>query len=215
MSLVQLNDDLLRHIIYYTNETISDKINQLQTHQDIDKAIKLLEQKRQKLTRSLSASINRGSVYRMTYILNNIEIFGYVLIQNERLITGSPTIMAINVNPSNNKRIFGYYQIIEPSFYLNPSSILTYKCVYKPPIINPKKLKVGDIIGMMTDKPYTFCSRWQPAAVFHNAYREGVITKINLSSIVFASHQDGTDTILKCSNAQINNKVYIIRKLKD
>jgi hypothetical protein len=214
MSLVQLNDDLLRHIIYYTNETISDKINQLQTHQDIEEAIKLLEQKRQKLTRSLSASINRGSVYRMTYILNNIEIFGYVLIQNERLITGSPTIMAINVIPSNNKRIFGYYEIIEPSFYLTPSSILTYKCLYKPPIINPKKLKVGDIIGMMTDKPYTFC--WCPSvAVFHNAYREGVITKINLSSIVFASHQDGTDTILKCSNAQINNKVYIIRKLKD
>jgi hypothetical protein len=123
--------------------------------------------------------------------------------------------MAINVIPSNNKRIFGYYQIIEPSFYLNPSSILTYKCVYKPPMINPKKLKVGDIIGMMTEKPpHTFC--WSPScALSNNACREGVITKINLSSIVFASHQDGTDVMQKCSNAQINKKVYIIRKLKD
>lgn len=149
VSIKNLNDDVLKHILGYTEQTLKQKIDEIDSIPVWNRAMKHLKQKQRDLRVKLSLIMKKNSVFWLKYE-NNEMVDGLFLIQNANLNKNNDTIKICSVKPSLEKRIFGYYEITGLTVFITSNDLIEYELLYQhkePPFIG------NDYFGVMFTNP--------------------------------------------------------------
>tara|TARA_R110000782_G_scaffold170566_2_gene262313 strand:- start:617 stop:1348 length:732 start_codon:yes stop_codon:yes gene_type:complete len=137
MSINNLPDDILNHIIYYTNETINDKIDKEKSIMKLIEVNAYLCSQIDKLRVDLGSHIKENCIYKIKYKKYDTDYEGLFLINYVLLNSKRDTIHMCEVEAdNNNERIFGKFKIIKSSTFIRSRNIYNYELVFAPPKVN-------------------------------------------------------------------------------
>lgn len=149
-SIKNLNEDVLTHILEYTEQTLTQKVDEISSILELNNAIEYMKTHKGNLRVKLAFIIKKNSVFRLKFKSKNEILEGTYLIHNTFLTKKCDMINICPVKPSLDKRIFGYYEITGLSTSITSGDLMYYELLYSH--VEPSFVG-NDYFGVMDINP--------------------------------------------------------------
>lgn len=152
-NLSTMPDDILNKLIEFREETIQDKIDNINDGFELLKIVRLLDRREDVIKAKMAEEIKKGCIYEITFEANSKRITGrhtgLYLINSVYLGQRTNCINVAPVEPDpDHQRSFGYYKITDESIRLNMYNVIKYSLVHKPSKVDWSSVRKGQIIGI-------------------------------------------------------------------